>query len=401
MEKIRYLSLFSGIEAWSCAVKDMPEYEPVAFCEIEEFQSAVLKKHFPNVPNYGDIRNLDGRQFRGVVDLIVGGSPCQDWSCAGKRAGLGGDRSVLALEYIRILEEVRPRWIVFENVPGLLSCNSGADFQLLLQKMDELWYSCAWTILDSQYQFLAQRRRRVFLVGHTGADWLSSAKVLLEPESMCRNPPTRRQAGKEDTGRSQEGSRNSGVSGTLCASGAGLDRPSASGNQLDYLVQDVVPIDYSSYHLDDGDRGFGIGNSSNPAYVLRGDRHCAEAVTEREVDSSQDVYPIQTQNAMHNSDAPAGGIGIGAKNGPTQTMRADGKPPAVGIIDEPKYVVRRIVPEEAEALQGFPRGWTDIEWKGKSAPDTLRYKSLGNSMSVNVMRYIAERILAADQELSG
>ena len=240
MEKIRYLSLFSGIEAWSCAVSDMPEYEPVAFCEIEEFQSAVLKKHFPNVPNYGDIRKLDGRQFRGVVDLVVGGSPCQDWSCAGKRAGLEGDRSVLALEYIRILEEVRPRWIVFENVPGLLSCNSGADFQLLLQKMDELGYSCSWTILDSQYQFLAQRRRRVFLVGHTGADWLSSAKVLLEPESMCRNPPTRRKAGQKDTGRTQEGARNSGVSGTLCASGAGLDRPSASGNQLDYLVQDVM-----------------------------------------------------------------------------------------------------------------------------------------------------------------
>lgn len=146
-------------------------------------------------------------------------------------------------------------------------------------------------------------------------------------------------------------------------------------------------------------------------------------------------WPIQTQNALHNSDNPAGGIGIGEENGPTQTMRSDGKAPAVGVVDEamilhdnngsthtlaveasptltaqqdkhawcltvkdePQYVVRRIVPEEAEALQGFPRGWTDIEWKGKPAPDTLRYKSLGNSMSVNVMAWIAKRILMVEK----
>jgi DNA-cytosine methyltransferase len=285
--KIRYLSLFSGIEAWSCAVRDMPEFEPVAFCEIEEFQSAVLKKHFPDVPNYGDIRNLDGRQFRGIVDLVVGGSPCQDWSCAGKRAGLEGDRSVLALEYIRILEEVRPRWIVFENVPGLLSCNSGADFQLLLQKMDELGYSCSWTILDSQYQFLAQRRRRVFLVGHTGADWLSPAKVLLEPESMCRNPPTRRKAGKDDSSCSENRSRNCGVSGTLCASGAGLDRPSASGNQLDYLVQDVPA--YAVRTSQTGANGIGIDEETAHTLDASGAEAVAFAQNQRDEVRQMDV----------------------------------------------------------------------------------------------------------------
>ena len=122
-----------------------------------------------------------------------------------------------------------------------------------------------------------------------------------------------------------------------------------------------------------------------------------EREREREMDSSPNVYPIQTQNAMHNSDAPAGGIGIGAKNGPTQTMRGDGKPPAVGIIDEPKYVVRRITPVEAERLQGFPDGWTDVEFKGKPAPDTARYKALGNSMTVNVMAWIAKRILMVEK----
>ena len=235
MAKIRYLSLFSGIEAFSQAVKDMPEYEPIGFAEVEPFACAVLAHHYPNVKNYGDVRTIDGRQFRGACELIVGGAPCQDWSVAGKRLGIDGQRSVLAFEYIRIIGEVLPRWVLFENVPGLFTCHNGADWQLFLQKMDELRYSCAWTVLDSQYFKLAQRRRRVFLVGHLG-NWRHPAKVLLEPESMCRHPPARRPARKADTAGTKESLGNCGVSGTLCASGAGLDRPSASGNQLDYLI---------------------------------------------------------------------------------------------------------------------------------------------------------------------
>ena len=113
------------------------------------------------------------------------------------------------------------------------------------------------------------------------------------------------------------------------------------------------------------------------------------------MDNSRNVYPIQTQNALHNSDVPAGGIGIGKKDGPTQTMRADGKPPAIGIANEPKYVVRRITPVEAERLMGMRDGWTDIEWKGKPAPDTARYRCLGNSMVTVVMRFIALRVADA------
>ena len=134
--------------------------------------------------------------------------------------------------------------------------------------------------------------------------------------------------------------------------------------------------------------------------TTNGNGGCGFAVAveiEDRMDSTQETYPIQTQNALHNSDVPAGGIGIGEKNGPTQTMRGDGKPPAVGIIDEPKYVVRRITPMEAERLQGFPDGWTDVEFRGKPAPDTARYKALGNSMTVNVMRWIAKRILIVEK----
>lgn len=161
------------------------------------------------------------------------------------------------------------------------------------------------------------------------------------------------------------------------------------------------PLDLRHLQRDSGFSA-GFGAEGEPAYTLTsaltgGGNIPAVALAEREkeMDSSREVYPIQTQNALHNSDVPAGGIGIGKKDGPTQTMRADGKPPAVGIINEPKYVVRRITPKEAERLMGMRDGWTDIEWKGKPVPDTARYRCLGNSMVTVVMRFIALRIADA------
>ena len=240
MEKIRYLSLFSGIEAFSYAVKDMPEFVPVAFAEIEPFPCAVLAHHYPDVPNLGDVTKIDGRKYRGLVDLIVGGSPCTGLSVAGLRQGFRDPRSALALEYIRLVDEVRPKWLLWENVVGAFSTNGGQDLRSFFAALDDLGYSVSWTVLNSEFFGVPQRRRRVFACGCLGTDWRSCAKVLLEPESMCRNPPPRRKAGEGDPSRAEGGARNSGVSGTLCASGAGLDRPSAQGNQLDYLVQDVM-----------------------------------------------------------------------------------------------------------------------------------------------------------------
>lgn len=233
--KIRYLSLFSGIEAWSCAVRDIPEYEPVAFCEIDLFASAVLKHHYPNVPNIGDITKVDWSKYNGLVDLVVGGSPCQGFSQAGLRRGLQDDRSGLALAYCKCIEQVQPKWILWENVPGVLSCNNGQDYRAFLAELNGLGYSLSGTILDSQWFSVPQRRRRVFLVGYSGG-WERPAKVLFKPESLQRYPPARKKKRQGDTAGTGDGAGNCGVSGTLCASGAGLDRPSASGNQLDYCI---------------------------------------------------------------------------------------------------------------------------------------------------------------------
>ena len=164
---MRYVSTFSGIEAASVAW-DCLGWEPMAFCEIDQFPSAVLAERYPGVPNLGDMTKVDWRNFakrNGKPDLLVGGSPCQSFSIAGTRTGLDG-ASGLMWEYVRAVRELRPRWILWENVPGALSSTHGEDFRCLLEALDGIGYGLAWRVLDAQFFGVAQRRRRVFLVGH-------------------------------------------------------------------------------------------------------------------------------------------------------------------------------------------------------------------------------------------
>lgn len=190
---MRYISLFSGIEAASVAWKGLG-WEPLAFSEIEPFPCAVLKHHYPNVPNLGDITQVNWRPLRGKADVIVGGSPCQSFSIAGKREGLAGE-SGLMFEYIRAVREVRPQWFIWENVPGAFSVEHGTAFRQLLSEMDKLGYGLAWRVLDAQFFGVAQRRRRVFLVGSLGT--MRSADVLFEPESMSGNTQSSREKREE------------------------------------------------------------------------------------------------------------------------------------------------------------------------------------------------------------
>ena len=181
---MRYISVFSGIEAASAAWEPLG-WEPVAFAEIDEFPSAVLRARYPNVPNLGDITKVDWRPYRGTADIVVGGSPCQAFSIAGKRQGLMDERGQLMLEYVRAVAEIEPEWFLWENVPGVLSQDKGRAFGTLLREMDELGYGMAWRILDAQFFGVAQRRRRVFLVGcaRGGAERLR--RFYLSPRA-CR-----------------------------------------------------------------------------------------------------------------------------------------------------------------------------------------------------------------------
>ena len=181
---MRYVSIFSGVEAATLAWEPLG-WEPVAFSEIEPFPCAVLAERWPDVPNLGDVTKVDWKkEIHGAVDLVVGGSPCQSFSIAGKREGLKG-ASGLMFEYIRAVREIRPRWFLWENVPGALSSENGEAFRQLLSEMDKLGYGLAWRILDAQFFGVAQRRRRLFLVGHLGA--CPPVEILIESEGMRGN----------------------------------------------------------------------------------------------------------------------------------------------------------------------------------------------------------------------
>ena len=190
---MKYISLFSGIEAATVAWEPLG-WEPVCFAEFDEFPSAVLAERYPEVPNVGDVTKANWKKYRNKVDLVVGGSPCQSFSIAGKREGLQGE-SGLMFEYIRAVREIRPRWFLWENVPGALSSEGGEAFRQLLSEMDKLGYGLAWRVLDAQFFGVAQRRRRVFLVGHLGA--CPPVEVLIEPESLRGDYPSSREKRQE------------------------------------------------------------------------------------------------------------------------------------------------------------------------------------------------------------
>ena len=202
MMPLRYGSVCSGIEAASVAWEPLG-WEPAWFCEIDPFASALLAHRFPRVPNHGDFtRLLDPAHpvHASPIDILVGGTPCQDFSVAGLRAGVEGDRGSLTLDFCRLVGVLRPKWVVWENVPGVLSSDGGRAFGAFLGALAELGYGFAWRVLDAQYFGLAQRRKRVFVVGCAGGLASRAGAVLLEPESVRGDPPSRRKARKEAAG---------------------------------------------------------------------------------------------------------------------------------------------------------------------------------------------------------
>ena len=188
---MRYGSVCSGIEAATVAWHGLG-WEPAFFSEIEAFPRSVLEHHYPNVPLHGDFTTITENQY-GKIDLLVGGTPCQSFSIAGLRGGLDDERGNLALEFCKLAQRERPSWIVWENVPGVLSSSGGRDFGSILGALAELGYGLAYRVLDAQYFGVPQRRRRVFLVGYFG-DYRPAAAVLFERQSLSRNTPPRREA---------------------------------------------------------------------------------------------------------------------------------------------------------------------------------------------------------------
>lgn len=246
---MRYLSVCSGIEAASVAWHHLG-WTPVGFSEIEPFPAAVLAHRFPNVPNYGDMTKFEEWPIEpGTVDLLVGGTPCQSFSVAGLRKGLEDPRGNLMLTYLAIAARLRPQWIVWENVPGVLSSNGGRDFGAFLGALGELGYGFAYRVLDAQYvrvggwpRAVPQRRRRVFVVGCLG-DGAAAAEVLALEEGLRRHLEAQSKKGKSSASDAEGGARGgcwwdgSDCAGTLTKQNAGGGQRMPDKDNLGAVLQ--------------------------------------------------------------------------------------------------------------------------------------------------------------------
>ena len=473
---MKYVSIFSGIEAATVAWHPLG-WEPLAFSEIDPFPSTVLQHHYPDIPNLGDITKIDWSPYVGAADIVVGGSPCQSFSVAGKREGLAG-ASGLMFEYIRAVRELRPRWFVWENVPGAFTSERGEAYRQLLSEM--LGYGLAWRVLDAQFFGVAQRRERVFLVGSLGT--MRCAEVLFERESLswdhqssrqkrqalteevqervgeadhdsgCLNPgetqsrrvypasgvyPTL--STRENSGQSQESvflcqTAQTGSNGKLVKQDDvmnTLDRTNSTAvAALDFKVKPVAFL----YNQGAKARSLGISEISltlktdhNPAVAFASNQR--DEVRELEVAGALAAQPgIKQQTYICRADGQANAM-TSVDMAPTLTSHAKKDPPLIypaedsigegaliqrdmsatlsthniqtpitGGREKRGLTVRRLTPRECERLQGFPDDYTDIPYRNKEhAPDGPRYKALGNSMAVPVMRWIGERIRTVEE----
>ena len=342
---MRFLSVCSGIEAASVAWKPLG-WDCAGVSEIEAFPRAVLEQRQGAVAvDFDDHRHTQGQTFAplfgdftkikenhvGPIDLLVGGTPCQSFSIAGLRGGLDEERGNLALEFLRLAQRTRPRWLVWENVPGVLSSNGGRDFAFILGGLAECGYGFAYRVLDAQYFGVPQRRRRVFVVGHFG-DWRRAAAVLFERESLQGDTAPSREKGK--------------VAPTIPSASTGGGGLGADFECDGGLIPDVA----------------------NP---LTARMHKGVNTT---MDEGQTIVAAPIAFSAKDCGAASGGS--------SRSYIA-------------ASAVRRLTPRECERLQGFPDDYTQIQWRKKAqadCPDGPRYKALGNSMAVPVMRWIGERI---------
>lgn len=480
---MKYLSVCSGIEAATVAWHRLG-WKPVGFSEIEPFPSAVLAHHYPHIPNFGDMTKFQEWPLdAGAIDLLVAGTPCQSFSVAGLRQGLKDPRGNLMLTYLAIAARLRPRWVVWENVPGVLSSNGGRDFGSLLGGLRELGYQYAYRVLDAQWvrthghpHAVPQRRRRVFVVGCLG-DATAAATVLFERESVQRHS-------------AKSGATREEIAGTLAArSGECRNNPEqlvpvmsmdeecnpgiemigpiirgGGGGRHDCVA---VPYTKAKRAQSDTDDETWVEGQVNPtlslfdcgdvrattvaiqAYSVREDakaNNFSATPTDVGLTVSALVPGVQSHHAqiflaqaipldLRNSQRDPEkhdaqnrqGLGVGSVGDPAPTVDASfvhrvacinmggdkGKASTQTSgasytlsTNEPHAVaqamtVRRLLPIECERLQGFPDDYTLIPWRKKAAddcPDGPRYKALGNSMAVNCMEWIGERIAALEAE---
>ena len=365
-----------------CSGIGAPEaaWEPLGWrcafmAEIEPFPRAVLAHHYSGVPLHGDFTTIEAGDYE-PIDLLCGGTPCQSFSVAGLRGGMADERGNLALEFLRLADRLRPRWVVWENVPGVRSSGSGRDFGAFLGGLGELGYGWAYRSLDAQYAGLAQRRERVFVVGYLG-DWRPAAAVLFEPASMRGDTAPRRETGERvapTVARGSPGGRTYGLDAdtadSLIARCLTL-HPSRSDGESETFIPHTLRAEGFDASEDGSGRGVPL-----VAMPLRAGRQYSDMG-----DGTANVIPTTAGTLIRNSDAHSG--------------FKDEQAAAYGAA------VRRLTPRECERLQGLPDDFTLVPYRRGMAADGPRYRALGNSMAVPVVRWIGRRISDVNSTLAG
>jgi DNA (cytosine-5)-methyltransferase 1 len=553
---MRYLSVCSGIEAVSVAWGPLG-WQPAAFAEIDPFCCWLLRsryrasrpQHMPNpndaptrkeakqcaaairnvvalpadgaVVNFGDFTKI-GAEHVGAINLLAGGTPCQSFSVAGKRAGLDDPRGNLTIEFARLADRLRPLWLVWENVPGVLSIDDGRMFGAFLGMLVECGYGVAYRILDAEYFGVPQRRRRVFVVGYLG-DWRAAAAVLLDSACLSGNPPPRRETRKDVAPTLSARAHGGGGLGTdfdvdgglipstgetsHCLNAGGMGRQDYETETLlahtllgkendshDFEKQTYIAHALSADGFDASEDGTGrgvpliagtlstrygagsgrdlsdssallpmafnlrgreggampeisegasvrasTGGSSNSYIAFSAKDHGADAdevaPTLRgmghDLSHANGGGQVAVAFTLHGSDGTASTASPTDVAGSVRT-RAPGSienSSTTAVLQEQsiaspltasygkqvdssdtssgppnllhsQMAVRRLTPRECERLQGFPDDYTLVEYRGKLAADGPRYRALGNSMAVPVMRWIGQRIVAVHEIVS-
>jgi DNA (cytosine-5)-methyltransferase 1 len=455
---MRYISLFSGIEAASVAF-DPLGWEPICFAEIDPFASAVLKERFPHIRNVGDVTSHEWTAYGGRCDLVIGGPPCQAFSIAGKRLSLADDRGNLSLAYVKAVDAIDPVWCITENVPGWLSTADnafgcflaamvGADAALVPSR-GQCWTdagvvagprrTAAWRVCDAQYFGVPQRRRRVFVVAVRGAgNWACAEAIIPLRESLCGNHPPGREEGQRvarPVASSPEGGSgysndantadnliaapaNSGIAGTLDANyakgpgeRAGVERTMVLAHAFNNTAENLIAASSSGagYWREglgtltardwrDGEAAgliaYGGNNTSGPIDVATAVN--AHGGPHGRLDFESETFvvpPFMARSSRGGAQTLSPGFqtdGHIVTHAPTAPRSTQGNAP---------FVVRRLTVEECEALQGLPRGYTNIEYRGKPAADGPRYGAIGNSMAVPVIRWLGRRIALVEAGL--
>jgi len=448
---VRYASVCDGIGAahvafqplgWTCAWRS----------EIDPFAKAVVEERWPGIgPDLGDMTKITDEEIarHGPVDLVCGGTPCQSFSVAGLRKGLDDPRGNLALAFLGLADRTRAEWLVWENVPGVLSSNGGRDFGAFLGGLGELGYGWAYRVLDAQYFGLAQRRKRVFVVARLG-DWRAPAAVLFERASLRGDLAPGREAGADlasavTRGLGSGGPDDNKAQGNHLVTngswgerdGGSVARPltaprngSGGGGRYDLETETLVAHSLRADGFDASADGTGRGtplvafqchgsNVGEMGTLRAGNGNTAGGVpfvatepTAFNWQSGGDCRvggSVGRTDALQRSQTPAVMLQVLQQNtgagGNRQVLGADEPYPTLNLRQPNALAsassVRRLTPREAERLQGFGDDYTLVTYRGKPAADEPRYRALGNSWAIPCVVWIAKRIEAVEALADG